>query len=178
MRFLLLMVFIISCSSKTSTNNYLNIIPSIETFGDNNDFSNINPNDIEYAYSSENDKIPITYGYLKNITFGDLQNALINFKIDNKIDLKSEGYILNIEKEKIFIIAKDKAGLFYAFITLDQILENAIDHKTDVPILNIKDQPSLDFRPIHLDLKHHTEKQSYYFDLIDHLANLKINGIS
>ena len=177
MRLLLLMVFIISCSSKTSTNNYLNIIPSIETFGDNNDFSNINPNDIEYAYSSENDKIPITYGYLKNITFGDLQNALINFKIDNKIDLKSEGYILNIEKEKIFITAKDKAGLFYAFITLDQILENAIDEKTDVPILNIKDQPSLDFRPIHLDLKHHTEKQSYYFDLIDHLANLKINGI-
>ena len=177
MRFLLLMVFIISCNSKTSTNNYLNIIPSIETFGDNNDFSNINPNDIEYAYSSENDKIPITYGYLKNITFGDLQNALINFKIDNKIDLKSEGYILNIEKEKIFITAKDKAGLFYAFITLDQILENAIDEKTDVPILNIKDQPSLDFRPIHLDLKHHTEKQSYYFDLIDHLANLKINGI-
>ena len=177
MRFLLLMVFIISCNSKTSTNNYLNIIPSIETFGDNNDFSNINPNDIEYAYSSENDKIPITYGYLKNITFGDFQNALINFKIDNKIDLKSEGYILNIEKEKIFITAKDKAGLFYAFITLDQILENAIDEKTDVPILNIKDQPSLDFRPIHLDLKHHTEKQSYYFDLIDHLANLKINGI-
>ena len=96
------MVFIISFNSKTNTNNYLNIIPSIETFGDNNDFSNINPNDIEYAYSSENDKIPITYGYLKNITFGDLQNALINFKIDNKIDLKSEGYILNIEKEKIF----------------------------------------------------------------------------
>ena len=177
MRFLLLMVFIISCNSKTSTNNYLNIIPSIETFGDNNDFSNINPNDIEYAYSSENDKIPITYGYLKNITFGDLQNALINFKIDNKIDLKSEGYILNIEKEKIFITAKDKAGLFYAFITLDQILENAIDEKTDVPILNIKDQPSLDFRPIHLDLKHHTEKKSYYFDLINHLAKLKINGI-
>ena len=65
------MIFIISCNSKTSTNNYLNIIPSIETFGDNNDFSNINPNNIEYAYSSENDKIPITYGYLKNITFGE-----------------------------------------------------------------------------------------------------------
>ncbi|MDA9339023.1 beta-N-acetylhexosaminidase [Flavobacteriaceae bacterium] len=177
MRLLLLMVFIISCNSKTSTNNYLNIIPSIETLVVNNDFSNINPNDIEYAYSSKNDKIPITYGYLKNITFGDLQNALINFKIDNKIDLKSEGYILNIEKEKIFITARDKAGLFYAFITLDQILENAIDEKTDVPILNIKDQPSLDFRPIHLDLKHHTEKKSYYFDLIDHLAKLKINGI-
>ena len=58
-----------------------------------------------FASSSENDKIPITYGYLKNITFGNLENALINFKIDNNIDLKSEGYILNIEKEKIFIIA-------------------------------------------------------------------------
>ena len=66
------MVFIISCNSKTSTNNYLNIIPSIETFGDNNDFSNINPNDIKYAYSSENDKIDtiqalllIIYHFLK-----------------------------------------------------------------------------------------------------------------
>jgi hypothetical protein len=26
-------------------------------------------------------------------------------------------------------------------------------------------------------LKHHIEKKSYYFDLIDHLAKLKINGI-
>ena len=30
---------------------------------------------------------------------------------------------------------------------------------------------------MHIDIKHHLEKKSYYFDLIDELAKLKINGI-
>ena len=177
MRFLILLIFIISCNSNTKTENYLNIIPAIDVSSNFLEFSNINPEKIEYAYSPKNDVIPITYGYIKNITKGDFESSTIKFEIDGSIDLKSEGYILNIEKENIFITAKDQAGLFYAFVTLNQILENAFTQRTSVPILNIKDQPSLDFRPIHLDLKHHTEKKSYYFDLIDHLANLKVNGI-
>ena len=177
MRFLILLIFIISCNSNTKTENYLNIIPAIDVSSNFLEFSNINPEKIEYAYSPKNDVIPITYGYIKNITKGDFESSTIKFEIDDSIDLKSEGYILNIEKENIFITAKDQAGLFYAFVTLNQILENAFTQRTSVPILNIKDQPSLDFRPIHLDLKHHTEKKSYYFDLIDHLANLKVNGI-
>ena len=177
MRFLILLIFIISCNSNTKTENYLNIIPAIDVSSNFLEFSNINPEKIEYAYSPKNDVIPITYGYIKNITKGDFESSTIKFEIDGSVDLKSEGYILNIEKENIFITAKDQAGLFYAFVTLNQILENAFTQRTSVPILNIKDQPSLDFRPIHLDLKHHTEKKSYYFDLIDHLANLKVNGI-
>ncbi|MGY8946619.1 MAG: family 20 glycosylhydrolase, partial [Flavobacteriales bacterium] len=31
--------------------------------------------------------------------------------------------------------------------------------------------------PIHLDIKHHMEKKSYYYDLMDDLAKQKINGI-
>ena len=177
MRFLILLIFIVSCNSNISSDNYLNIIPTIDVSSKHQEFSNINAQKVEYAYSTKNDKIPITYGFLKNISEGDSESSTIKFEIDDSIDLKSEGYILNIEKENILITAKDQEGLFYAFVTLNQILENAFAQKTSVPILNIKDQPSLDFRPIHLDLKHHTEKQSYYFDLIDHLANLKINGI-
>ena len=44
-------------------------------------------------------------------------------------------------------------------------------------MVSIKDYPLLKFRPIHLDVKHHMEKKSYYFNLIDHLAKQKINGI-
>ena len=177
MRFLILLIFIVSCNSNISSDNYLNIIPTLDVSSKHQEFSNINAQKVDYAYSTKNDKIPITYGFLKNISEGDSESSTIKFEIDDSIDLKSEGYILNIEKENILITAKDQEGLFYAFVTLNQILENAFAQKTSVPILNIKDQPSLDFRPIHLDLKHHTEKQSYYFDLIDHLANLKINGI-
>ena len=177
MRFLILLIVIVSCNTNTSKDNFLNIIPTIDVSSNFQEFSNINLEKIDYAYSITNDEIPITYGYLKNITEGDFESSIIKFEIDNDIDLKNEGYILNIEKENIFITAKNQAGLFYAFVTLNQILENAFTQQTSIPILNIKDQPSLNFRPIHLDLKHHTEKKSYYYDLIDHFANLKINGI-
>ncbi|MBT5493259.1 MAG: hypothetical protein HOK01_02345, partial [Flavobacteriaceae bacterium] len=156
MRFLILLIFIVSCNSNISSDNYLNIIPTIDVSSKHQEFSNINAQKVEYAYSTKNDKIPITYGFLKNISEGDSESSTIKFEIDDSIDLKSEGYILNIEKENILITAKDQEGLFYAFVTLNQILENAFAQKTSVPILNIKDQPSLDFRPIHLDLKHHT----------------------
>ena len=84
---------------------------------------------------------------------------------------------MKIEKNKIKLTGKDNLDYFYAFITLDQIIEDSNNNKTNLPILPIEDFPSLAFRPIHLDLKHHTEKQSYYFELIDELAKQKINGI-
>ncbi|MBL6870350.1 MAG: family 20 glycosylhydrolase, partial [Flavobacteriaceae bacterium] len=40
-----------------------------------------------------------------------------------------------------------------------------------------QDAPKIAFRPIQIDVKHHLEKKSYYYDLIDALAQLKINGI-
>ena len=64
MRFLILLIFIVSCNTNTSTDNYLNIIPTIDVSSEHQEFSNINPQKVEYAYSTKNDKIPITYGFL------------------------------------------------------------------------------------------------------------------
>jgi len=103
MRFLILLIFIVSCNSNISSDNYLNIIPTIDVSSKHQEFSNINAQKVEYAYSTKNDKIPITYGFLKNISEGDSESSTIKFEIDDSIDLKSEGYILNIEKENILI---------------------------------------------------------------------------
>ena len=105
------------------------------------------------------------------------EKSKIEYTIDSEIDLPSEGYTLEILKNKVKITAKDQAGLFYGFITLDQLLEDSKNKNNNLPIVYIEDFPSLKFRPIHLDLKHHIEKKSYYFDLIDDLAKLKVNGI-
>ena len=43
--------------------------------------------------------------------------------------------------------------------------------------MEINDDPKIAFRPIQIDVKHHLEKKSYYYDLLDELAQLKINGI-
>ncbi|HIF85122.1 MAG TPA: glycoside hydrolase family 20, partial [Flavobacteriaceae bacterium] len=103
--------------------------------------------------------------------------STIDYSIESNLNLNEEGYILNIFKNNISIIAKDEVGLFYAFITLDQLLEDSKDKNANLPMVSIKDYPLLKFRPIHLDVKHHMEKKSYYFNLIDHLAKQKINGI-
>jgi hexosaminidase len=105
------------------------------------------------------------------------ENSLLTIAIDPKNDIKSEGYILSIHKNEIDIKAKDKAGLFYAFASLNQLIEDAQEQHINLPICHIKDYPSLSYRSVHLDIKHHREKTSYYYDLIDELASYKINGI-
>ena len=53
-----MLIFIISCNNNTSTDNYLNIIPAIDVSSKFQEFSNINPEKIQYAYSVKNDEIP------------------------------------------------------------------------------------------------------------------------
>ena len=175
-KFFILILIIFSCDSHIK-NQDLNLLPSIKNKLFTNEFSNLKPEKIYQAYSSKNNELPIRYGYTQEITKGDSIKSVIDFSIDEKINLDNEGYILKIEEEKIIIRAKDTAGLFYSFITLNQIIEDSKNNNTNLPIISIDDFPLLKFRPIHLDVKHHTEKKSYYFDLIDYLAKLKINGI-
>ena len=72
---------------------------------------------------------------------------------------------------------RSKPGLFYGFITLNQLLEDAIAQDTQLPLLEINDAPKIAFRPIQIYVKHHLDKKSYYYHLLDELAQLKINGI-
>ena len=176
MRYIIILLLIFSCSPNSEETKF-NLLPSVKLNSNTNQYSNISPNDKLIAFSNSNDQLPILFSNSKNIITGNHFESKIEFTIDSSVDLPSEGYYLKIEKNKIKLTGKDKPGLFYAFITLDQIIEDSNNNKTNLPILSIEDFPSLAFRPIHLDLKHHTEKQSYYFELIDELAKQKINGI-
>ena len=176
MRYIIILLLIFSCSPNSEETKF-NLLPSVKLNSNTNQYSNISPNDKLIAFSNSNDQLPILFSNSKNIITGNHLESKIEFTIDSSVDLPSEGYYLKIEKNKIKLTGKDKPGLFYAFITLDQIIEDSNNNKTNLPILSIEDFPSLAFRPIHLDLKHHTEKQSYYFELIDELAKQKINGI-
>ncbi|MBT6688741.1 MAG: family 20 glycosylhydrolase, partial [Flavobacteriaceae bacterium] len=128
-------------------------------------------------HSANNTELPIRFDFTNHIENNKQIESTIDYSIESNLNLNEEGYILNIFKNKISIIAKDEVGLFYAFITLDQLLEDSKDKNANLPMVSIKDYPLLKFRPIHLDVKHHMEKKSYYFNLIDHLAKQKINGI-
>ena len=95
MRFFILLIFIISCNSNTNSDNYLNIIPTLDVSSNHQEFSNINAQKVEHAYSTKNDKIPITYGFLKNISEGDSESSTIKFEIDELSESPSEKFFKN-----------------------------------------------------------------------------------
>ncbi|MEK9612776.1 MAG: glycoside hydrolase family 20 zincin-like fold domain-containing protein, partial [Flavobacteriaceae bacterium] len=130
------------------------------------------------AYALKGEQLPILYGKTKDLELiEESEKANIHFTINPKENQIAESYELRISKQQIEIEAQDAAGLFYAFITLNQLMEDSVHQDQTLPVLSIKDAPKIAFRPIHLDVKHHREKESYYYELMDHLAQLKINGI-
>ena len=174
---LIIIFFLIGCSNKIENLDGFKLLPSVQELEYNKDFSNLNFENIKFAYSTNNTELPIRFEFTNHIENNKQSESTIDYSIDSSLNLNQEGYTLNILKNKISIIAKDEAGLFYAFITLNQLLEDSKDNNINLPMVSIKDYPSLKFRPIHIDVKHHMEKKSYYFNLIDHLAKQKINGI-
>lgn len=90
----------------------------------------------------------------------------IALKIDKKLSsLGSEGYRLNVEKDKINIASSSNAGIFYGIQTLRQLLPVEIYsdsiEKADwsVPCISIEDAPSYPWRGMMLDVSR------YFFDL-------------
>lgn len=162
----------LSSSAQKQADSIFKVLPSpqeFELYG----FSEISPNELK-TYTGEG-KLPKAGTISKNLARS--KNGIIQIKIDPKNTLQAEGYTLKVENKKIQIIAKDEAGLLYAFMTLEQLVEDAREQKVNLPICQIRDFPLLQDRYIHLDIKHHREKVTYYYGLIDDLAKLKINGI-
>ena len=173
----LITFLLIGCSNKIENLEGFKLLPSVQELEYNNDFSNLNFQNIKFAHSTNNTELPIRFEFTNHIEKNKQSESTIDYSIDSSLNLNQEGYTLNITKNKISIVAKDEKGLFYAFITLDQLIEDSNDQNINLPMVSIKDYPSLKFRPIHIDVKHHMDKKSYYFNLIDHLAKQKINGI-
>jgi hexosaminidase len=117
----------------------------------------------------------------QNLDLPKAETLILNTQRPLKITLdksaNEEAYSLTIKKNTIAISAKDKIGVFYALQTLKQFQEDADEQDLKLPRVSIQDSPLLSYRSVHLDVKHHLEKSDYYFDLIDQLAALKINGI-
>ncbi len=88
-----------------------------------------------------------------------------------------EGYILEVSDKNVSIKARGEAGLFYACQTLQQLMEDSRDFDMAIPSMKITDYPSVQYRAIHLDTKHHLDRMQYYYNMVDKLARYKINAI-
>jgi hypothetical protein len=169
-------ISLIGCKGKLEKLGDFRLLPTPQQF-DITGPSNLKYDDIQYYYSLEA-RVPVLGNSFKGLkptkTPG---NAQVIFSIDQSLDLKTEGYVLEIFEDEVKIIGKDKAGLLYGFLSLEQLMEDAKDQNVNLPICSIKDYPMLAYRAIHIDIKHHREKTEYYYELMDRLASYKVNAI-
>ena len=158
--------------------NQFRLMPSVSEKKFKQGYYNQKIEKIRFAYSPTGDSLPLLYGLTQNIKIIDNpEEAQIEFAILSDEKFIAESYTLEIKEEKIIINAIDSAGLLYGFISLNQLMEDAKAQELMLPKVEIFDAPKIAFRPIQIDVKHHLEKKSYYYNLIDELAQLKINGI-
>ncbi|REG83143.1 family 20 glycosylhydrolase [Algoriphagus antarcticus] len=115
--------------------------------------------------------------FISGNSLTDFSEKSLNFTLDVDSGLKAEGYTLDITQYEIAISASTKQGLWYGVITLGQLVQDALDQDAALSQVSIRDEPALQYRSVQLDVKHHLEKKDYYYDIIDRLAELKINGI-
>lgn len=175
----IVLLSVLGCAEqKTSLEDSFPLLPSVEVVQFETTHSSLAPEALNTAFSPTSDLLPVRYGYSKQFKqIIQMEDAQLFFSIQPQENQKAESYTLKIEQEKIEIQAQDQAGLFYAFVTLDQLIEDTVNSNTPLPLVTLQDAPKIAFRPIQIDVKHHLEKKSYYYDLIDALAQLKINGI-
>lgn len=154
--------------------NLLPVPQRFETSGP----SRIRPGQPLTHFAQPGSELPVMKEFFPGIVAVEHKSeALLITSIDTSLEVSAEGYRLEIDEDHIFIIGKDKAGLFYGFMTLLQLLEDAGDLDKSLPQCKIEDWPALPYRAIHLDMKHHREKEEYYYRIIDKLARYKVNAV-
>jgi len=75
--------------------------------------------------------------------------AQVSLTIDSSQKPPPESYVLHVDSRGIAMTAGDAVGLFYGVQTLTQMLQFD-DHGLFIPAADISDEPSLQFRGVHL----------------------------
>ncbi len=106
----------------------------------------------------------------------DWENSAGEFCISLVPSLPKEGYILDIDKDNIYIKASSYEGAFYALQSLRVLSHSDCKEKYEsIECLHIEDKPEFGWRGILLDESRHFFGKEYVKSLIDMLALHKLN---
>jgi hexosaminidase len=166
-----------SCDESEQLAEEFNLIPLpavVEFYG----HSNIYPDSLNLYRLADGIPLPVEPEFVKDMTETfKLSGFQLVFRKDKSQPMDDEGYIIDITRERVTITGNKKTGLFYGFMTLQQLMTDAREQGLTLPRCHIEDAPQLSYRAIHLDMKHHMEKKEYYYELMDRLAQYKINAV-
>lgn len=175
--FTLLCLSLLGCDTEEHDPGHFEFLPKPQQYSING-VSSIGVENIQTYYLEGSELSSLEPKILADLDVVDqMEEADIVCKMDTSLNIPSEGYHLQVLDQKIEITGKDEAGLFYGLQTLFQLVEDAGEQETNLPLIEVEDFPKLPYRAIHIDVKHHMEKKDYYFRLMDELAYYKINGI-
>jgi hypothetical protein len=165
--------------NKENFERYFKLIPSPQKI----EFlkgKSLSADDLRHLFLNGLKERPRIEGQLYNLPLADASGRgvlTLTLSQDEALPSSIEGYQLEIKDSQATIISRGEAGLFYGCQTLQQLLEDAHDQGIDIPSLRITDYPGLPYRAIHLDLRFHQNAGHYFYELIDRLAEIKVNAI-
>lgn len=129
--------------------------------------------------------------FLKTSTGFELPTSTNNRKLkkgdivlitENSKGLPAEGYRLKVENGVIKISAPSPAGIFYGLQTLLQLMPTesyaaTIHHNTvwSIPAVEINDEPTFEWRGMHMDVARHFHSVDFVKKFIDLMAYHKMN---
>ena len=103
----------------------------------------------------------------------------ITISLDQKFDIKNEGYELIIKQNSIRLRATTYGGLFYGYQSFYQIFKtnNTQNNNSSRELLNCKiiDYPKFGYRGMHLDVSRHFFDVTFIKTYIDMIAIHKMN---
>ncbi len=143
-------------------------------------------NEAEAEASKLIDALAPAMGYKLKFTAKARPKArAVKLAIDKRLlQLGDEGYILEVSAEKILILARQPAGLFYGIQTLLQLLPAQIFSKSvvkdtnwKVPCLKITDYPRFQWRGLLIDPARHFIPVSDVKKFLDGMAMHKFNRL-
>lgn len=163
-------------------NKELRVIPQPQ-FVSYSDDNFILPNDITIGFSTEDlhKEAVFLKDYLKadhnldvNISLG-CDNKTIRLFIDSDFKEKANGaYRINVDNEKIEILAKYPMGIFYGLQTIRQSLLKT-ENGFVLPQMILSDYPNKEWRAVMLDEGRYFKGKEVVKNIIDEMARLKMN---
>lgn len=132
------------------------------------DFKVLADNILDDSIISELDRICNEFG----IEQSKRSKTTIVFVTDK--ELPQEGYVLDVEKNKITIKASDDAGVFYALQTIRQLISGS-NGKSKIQLCEIKDWPVFPVRGYMVDVGRNFQGLELLKEQLDVMASYKLN---
>lgn len=201
-RFTIAFSFLLSVSINAFSfqgNNAISIIPKPVSLTQTSDhFTFSGATKIHYS-EADQENLSVLADYLNQLLFvstwngypiqsfaGTVPSEGVILRIDKSATFENdEAYHLNVNSEKIEIVAESVAGIFYGIQTLRQLLPTSIEEtdpslapnnqEWNVPGVTIIDYPRFSYRGMHLDVARHFFPVEFVKKYIDLLAMHKFN---